>query len=218
MKNLKISHLTHPGKRRSNNEDCYIVRPDLGFYAVADGVGGSQSGEVASFVACAKFAELLSMESTPTSESLTEILKTVDDYIPTLAGTFNNKGEEGYDMCTTFTGLHFGDKTRLIHVGDSRCYFLDENNLLTQVSADHQDSWGFLTAVLGGGLCFHTYVTNLEVDPVKRWLLATDGLEELTREEIEECMQLSIEECKEELLKRTLGKGARDNVSFILLE
>jgi protein phosphatase len=42
---------TDPGKKRANNEDAYLVNDVLGLYAVADGVGGSEAGEVASRIA-----------------------------------------------------------------------------------------------------------------------------------------------------------------------
>jgi PPM family protein phosphatase len=45
---LFYSASTHTGVRRETNEDCYCARPDLGLFAVADGVGGYEAGEVAS--------------------------------------------------------------------------------------------------------------------------------------------------------------------------
>jgi protein phosphatase len=45
---LSFSYASHTGVRRANNEDSCCVRPDLGLFAVADGVGGYASGEVAS--------------------------------------------------------------------------------------------------------------------------------------------------------------------------
>ena len=42
---------SHPGLRREENEDAYCVRPDLGLYMVADGMGGHAAGEVASRLA-----------------------------------------------------------------------------------------------------------------------------------------------------------------------
>ena len=40
--------VSHPGTKRKHNEDAYVDRPDLGVWAVADGAGGHQAGEVAS--------------------------------------------------------------------------------------------------------------------------------------------------------------------------
>ena len=45
---LFFSAATHIGVRRESNEDSYCARPDLGLFAVADGVGGYEAGEVAS--------------------------------------------------------------------------------------------------------------------------------------------------------------------------
>ena len=62
-----------PGKKRSNNEHSYLVNDKLGLYAVADGVGGSEAGEVASRIAVETLAgampDLLGdKDRTPSSE------------------------------------------------------------------------------------------------------------------------------------------------------
>ena len=41
---------THPGHKRSHNEDCYLASPERGLWLVADGVGGHSNGEVASAI------------------------------------------------------------------------------------------------------------------------------------------------------------------------
>jgi serine/threonine protein phosphatase Stp1 len=47
MVRFRSSAATDPGPRRSHNEDTYVDRPDAGLWAVADGAGGHESGEVA---------------------------------------------------------------------------------------------------------------------------------------------------------------------------
>ncbi|MCK7512047.1 MAG: protein phosphatase 2C domain-containing protein [Desulfobacterales bacterium] len=45
---IKACGMTDVGLKRTNNEDAFVLRPDLGFWAVADGMGGAAAGEVAS--------------------------------------------------------------------------------------------------------------------------------------------------------------------------
>ena len=47
---------THTGQRRKLNEDSLLVRPELGLFVVADGVGGENAGEVASAMAVLSMA------------------------------------------------------------------------------------------------------------------------------------------------------------------
>src|SRR5579863_2334763 len=63
--------VTHPGAKRKHNEDSYVDRPDLGIWAVADGAGGHQAGEVASGM----IAEAL--DSLPSELSAPELLGAV---------------------------------------------------------------------------------------------------------------------------------------------
>src|SRR5262245_9419183 len=48
---------THIGCRRKTNEDAMLVRPDLGLWAVADGMGGHEAGDVASALVIQKLSE-----------------------------------------------------------------------------------------------------------------------------------------------------------------
>ena len=49
---------THPGKQRTTNEDALVCRPAAGLFAVVDGMGGEEAGEVAAAIAVAAIAEV----------------------------------------------------------------------------------------------------------------------------------------------------------------
>jgi protein phosphatase len=118
--------LTDIGLHRKTNEDTFVVRPPL--YAVCDGMGGANAGEVASGLA----AETLAAEvakGTPLHAAAEAANAAV------FQRAHDNLEQTG--MGTTLTAFVLeGDTARFAHIGDSRAYLLRDGEL-RQVSDDH---------------------------------------------------------------------------------
>jgi serine/threonine protein phosphatase PrpC len=139
---------TDTGKKRANNEDAYLLNDELCLYAVADGVGGSEGGEIASRMAvetlAASMPDLLGgKDRTPPSGVLsrTDPETMALAYALTLANRTilaeqsNDPGHAG--MATTLTALLLRKgRMFLAHIGDSRMYLL-RSGMFTQLTRDH---------------------------------------------------------------------------------
>src|SRR5262245_26208144 len=66
---------THIGRVREQNEDSYLVRPEIGLWAVADGMGGHEAGDLASRTVI----EALQAVETPASAA--DLLLACEDYV-----------------------------------------------------------------------------------------------------------------------------------------
>ena len=114
---------TDPGRRRRRNEDAYVLEPPL--FAVADGMGGAQAGEVASRLAAAAVKDGAGDVEGLIQEANRRVhQRSLED--PNASG-----------MGTTLTVASVEDGTVLIgHVGDSRAYLV-RDGALEQLTEDH---------------------------------------------------------------------------------
>ena len=131
---LRSSHATHPGARRSYNEDRFVDRPDLGVWAVADGAGGHQAGEVASGM----IAETL--EAIPpgldAATVLAQIRTRIDDVHAALLAESARRGPDVTIASTAVILCVRGARFACLWAGDLRAYrFAD--GVLEQISHDH---------------------------------------------------------------------------------
>ncbi len=122
--------LTDTGRQREANEDSYFSRAPL--FAVADGMGGAQAGEVASRMAVEAFERADEADAAP-EELLRRTAQEANREIFDLAqGDSSRSG-----MGTTLTAaLLHGDEISFGHVGDSRAYVFREGKL-KQITNDH---------------------------------------------------------------------------------
>ena len=128
---------TNPGKKRRRNEDAFVCEPPL--FAVADGMGGAQAGEVASSpLAAASVSDGLGnfdhIAAADAEKVVAELIREANRLVQQRAT--NDAAASG--MGTTMTvALAAGDHTVTIgHVGDSRAYLLRDGGL-EQLTDDH---------------------------------------------------------------------------------
>jgi serine/threonine protein phosphatase PrpC len=143
---------THPGIRRTSNEDAYCSRPDLGLFIVADGMGGHVAGEVASKIAVDAIESFIG-ETASDDSNLTWPFP-VDPALGVdgsrLKSAFHLANRRLADevaaavdlrgMATTASTVLLKDESKamLAHVGDSRIYLFRDNEL-ERMTNDH--SW-----------------------------------------------------------------------------
>lgn len=142
---------TDPGLRRDSNEDAYCVRPDLGLYLVADGMGGHAAGEVASriavetieaFINDTRDADVNRTWPFPYDTALSldgNRIKAAFRLANRRVGAAIDGDDALRGMATTAVAVLFGSGTPVVaHVGDSRAYLMRESRV-TQLTQDH--SW-----------------------------------------------------------------------------
>ena len=208
-----FGYRTDIGRSRTNNEDALLVLPKLNIYAVADGVGGLNSGEVASRNAMSGVESFILANPITGADNLegkyrenwlkgyfTRCLQKVNSEILMTA----NEEPEYSRMATTVVICYLDmESIYIVNVGDSRAYIL-RDEILTQLSIDHtyvnslisagtlteseariHPQKNIITKALGSGKNFEPDFFRFDLHDGDRILLCTDGLHgELTDSEI----------------------------------
>jgi serine/threonine protein phosphatase PrpC len=126
--------LTDVGAVRKHNEDNMLARPVLGLWAVADGAGGHDSGEVASGMIVEALSRL--PDTLSAGELLSGIRVTVADVHAALREEAARRGGNTM-IASTFVGLMIRDRHfACLWAGDSRAYLL-RHGQLQQITRDH---------------------------------------------------------------------------------
>ncbi|MDH3640763.1 MAG: protein phosphatase 2C domain-containing protein [Gammaproteobacteria bacterium] len=224
---------THRGKRRKNNEDAVLSRPEAGLWAVADGMGGHHAGDVAS----SAIADALN--SLPLNGSLAEAVDAVEDALLMVNNQLRLHARTeclGSTIGSTVVAMVSRGRVGVVlWAGDSRLYRL-RGSRLEQITRDHNpisdllDSGAvteadavaadtnIITRAVGGQPELYLDVAIFDVDPRDTFLLCSDGLyRELERGELVDEMRADgLEEIAQALLERCLAGAARDNVSLVI--
>ncbi len=246
---------THRGRVRSNNEDNFYIngvykkhtdddsyyftdeKPHFAYtYAVCDGVGGTEFGELASLYAV---EGLKSFDGRKLDEKISDYIESVNRRICDIIS--NNDGRQ---MGSTIALLYVkGKDATICNIGDSRVYLLRDREL-TQLSHDHTRrqsmiDYGLikketekvlvrdhvLTQFLGvfpDEFRLDPYIVKVRLKTNDMILLCSDGLTDMVSEEEIRKILMNIsagsaEEKVNDLICAAVNSGGRDNVTAIVV-
>jgi type VI secretion system protein ImpM len=215
---------TDIGTARSSNQDAYLERPEVGLWALADGMGGLSHGDLASRMVCDALAELRPRASLDDLvEEASRNLERVNEYLRRSAQRASNAEQSG---STVVALLISGKQCAVLWAGDSRAYRL-RDGLLSQLMTDH--SWSdpsgdsdaqAITRAVGGEDALDLEVLRTDARSGDRFLLCSDGLyRALDVAEIVRGLAApdAAASCSA-LIARALQLGAKDNVTVVVVD
>ncbi|MBV8857109.1 MAG: serine/threonine-protein phosphatase [Acidobacteria bacterium] len=225
-------------EKRPENEDSLLSDPAHGIFAVADGVGGAQAGEVASQTAIEVLQEAFSNQHDGEDvEDLMEIaIQRANDSIYRMS----REQPRFAMMATTIVALHLdGLRATVGHVGDSRLYRLAPDGRLSRETQDHSlveeemragrltpeqaathPNRNVISRALGAEASVEVDMRSFEVEPGTIFLLCSDGItRHVPDDELSTVLRnaRALEAACEELKRRCFERGAEDNLTAVLV-
>jgi serine/threonine protein phosphatase PrpC len=224
--------VTDPGRKRRRNEDSYVIAPPL--FAVADGMGGAQAGEVASGLAAGALEE--SGANGGGEQRVTELIQEANRRVHQRATTDATTAGMG----TTITAALVEPDGRVVfgHVGDSRAYLLRDDRL-EQLTDDHtlvaelvrrgelspgeaevHPQRSVITRALGTDPDVDVDTFAVEAQPGDVFLICSDGLSSMVDfGEIEEILRRHRDDlagASRSLIHAANRGGGEDNITAVL--
>ncbi len=228
--------VTVVGNKRKHNEDAMLDCPSQGVWVVADGMGGHQSGDVASRLVVDNLSSL-------------DLTDSLDKQIDAVCGRLHKVND---DLCKFAAGIHPGsiigstvvillakaEQCAAIWAGDSRLYQLRQGQF-QQVTRDHtlideltgsglmsrevaaqQVGANVITRAVGGQQTLELDLIRFVAEEGDRYLLCSDGLDkELAEAEIAALMAGgNCQFATDNLINLALSRSGRDNITVLVCE
>lgn len=228
--------MTDRGRVRQQNEDSIAAYPEFGVWAVADGMGGHEAGDVASQIIADELASL----GVPISaqDQRARMLERIDRAHQRILAHSRERGLGGAGS-TVAALLLYDAELACVWAGDSRVYLMREG-LLTPLTRDHSEvammvaagtmtqdqartapRRNVITRAIGIGQMAQPETASGVIKDGDRFILCSDGLtEHLADKEIAGFAgrPFNAQETASALISETLMRGARDNVSVIVVD
>jgi PPM family protein phosphatase len=226
--------VTDPGRRRRRNEDAYVCEPPL--FAIADGMGGAQAGEVASGLAAAVLEEATGDERG--EERVASLIQEANRRV------FQRSNEDAATsgMGTTMTVAlvdHTDGTIAFGHVGDSRAYrvrsgeleqLTDDHSLVGELvrsgrlspeEAESHPQRSVITRALGTEPDVDVDTFTVDAEPGDIYLLCSDGLTDMTStRDILAAVESSndLDDAAHALVRAANDGGGEDNITVVLFQ
>lgn len=224
---------THVGLRRKINEDSVFADPDRGLWAVADGMGGHDAGEIASTMV------VDALRCLPAAADIDALAAQAVDALGQVNRELINLARSGGQRTigTTVVGLAVANGSyRCFWAGDSRAYRLRDGEI-ERVSRDHSlvqnlvdagmlkpeeaeshENANLITRAVGAAETIEVEVVSGDARPGDRFLLASDGLTRVVRDDelAAELGRGALAQAADNLIETVLARGAPDNVSLVI--
>jgi serine/threonine protein phosphatase PrpC len=237
---LQVASISDRGlsEKRPLNEDSFLADPKRRIFAVADGVGGAQAGEVASKTAVEVLDEAFRHQVDGADiEDLMEIaIQRANSSIFQMA----HDSPKLSAMATTVVALHLdGHVATIGHVGDSRLYRLSPDTSLHRETADHSvveeevragrmtpeqaahhPSRNVISRALGAESGVEVDMKTIEVEDGTAFLLCSDGItRHIPDSEIRDLLvsTSNLEDVCAEMKRRCYERGAEDNLTAVVV-
>lgn len=241
--NWRVAAITDRGLIRSENQDNYFISSNERAFVVADGMGGTKNGALASKLAV-QAVKTLTEERWPSDneESYSDwLVKAVSE---ANAKVFNESEATNATISrmgtTLLIAIHISDvMLRIANVGDSRAYLIrgneihqltDDDSVVGEMYSRGQitkdQAWNSVYRHLLTRCVGHDNELAVETIPVQieagDWIvLCTDGLCSVVRDEqilaiMQECTE--PDEACQRLLDKTIALGAPDNVTMVVIK
>jgi serine/threonine protein phosphatase PrpC len=229
----RVAAVTDPGRKRRHNEDSYVMEPPL--FAIADGMGGAQAGEVASRLATAALKEKGSEEGG--EQRIVDLIQEANRRVYDRSSTDPNTSGMG----TTITvALVEDEHVAFGHVGDSRAYLIRDARMeqltedhslvnellktgkLSQEEAEAHPQRSVITRALGTDPDVDVDTFSVTARTGDIFLLCSDGLTDMVSEgsifDVVERNRDDIDGALQALVKAANRGGGQDNITVVAFE
>ena len=229
----RVAAVTDPGRTRRHNEDSYVIEPPL--FAIADGMGGAQAGEVASGLATAALKE--GQADAGGEQRIADLIQEANRRVYDRSSSDPNTSGMG----TTITvALVEDDYVAFGHVGDSRAYLIRDASMeqltedhslvnellktgkLSREEAETHPQRSVITRALGTDPDVDVDTFSVRAENGDLFLLCSDGLTDMVSEEsildLVERHRDDIDGALRALVKEANRGGGQDNITVVAFE